>query len=309
MPRFSVVVPAYNAGATLPETLDAVLAQEYSDWECLVVDDGSTDDTASIVEEYVARDDRFKLIRQQNRGTAGAYLTGVGAAADLLVICAADDLLLPAHLKTMDEFIRANPDFDIYSSNGQFLYQESRSSATVYTRQEWSQERSLTFEEVVARCFFSVGVVFRSQVYESTGGHRLGVYADDYDLWLRAMVRGSRHRYTPRILSVHRVSDFQQTANLVKVFAANIEVCQHLLADYPMRPAQKAAVEQGIALNQRMLADHAAEQRLQRQSRDLRSAVERLVGARCTEPVMRAIHTVSWITRPVRRMMARQRVR
>jgi len=310
MPRFSVVVPAYNAGATLPETLDAMLAQEYFDWECLVVDDGSTDGTAVIVEAYSARDSRFKLIRQENRGTAGAYRTGMTAAlADLLVICAADDFLLPAHLKTMDEFIRANPDFDIYSSNGQYLYQESGSRTTVYARREWSRERSLAFEEVVARCFFSVGVVFRRRVYESTGGHRLGVYADDYDLWLRAMVRGARHRYTPRILSVHRVSDFQQTANLVKVFAANIEVYQYLLAEYSLKPSQRVAVEKSIALNRRLMTDIVAEERLERQSRDLRRTVERLVGARCTEPVMRAIHMISWITRPIRRMLLRQRVR
>jgi glycosyltransferase involved in cell wall biosynthesis len=194
MPRFSIVIPAYNAGATLAETLDAVLAQEYSNWECLVVDDGSTDETAAVAERRVARDSRFRLMRQDNQGTAGAYLTGVTAAvADLIVVCSADDVLLPAHLVTMDAFIRANPHHEIYSSNGFYLYEESGRHTTVYTGRKWRRERSLTFEEVVARCFYSVGVVFRRRVYESTGGHRPGTFAEDYDLWLRAMVRGARH--------------------------------------------------------------------------------------------------------------------
>ncbi|HZL05326.1 MAG TPA: glycosyltransferase, partial [Coriobacteriia bacterium] len=92
MPRFSVIVPAYNATATVRETLDALEAQEFRDWECVVVDDGSTDDTATIISEYAERDSRFKLVQQANTGTAGAYRTGVEQArADLIVICAADD--------------------------------------------------------------------------------------------------------------------------------------------------------------------------------------------------------------------------
>src|SRR5258708_1668380 len=102
-PRFSVVVPAYGAAMTLPETLDAILSQTFTDWECVVVDDGSTDETLRIANEFAARDRRIRAIHQENKGTAGAYNTGVGAArGQLIVICSADDVLLPEHLARFD---------------------------------------------------------------------------------------------------------------------------------------------------------------------------------------------------------------
>ncbi|HPT97702.1 MAG TPA: glycosyltransferase family A protein, partial [Armatimonadota bacterium] len=59
MPYFSIIIPAYNRARFLPECLDSVLAQTFTDWECIVVDDGSTDGTRELVAEYVRRDSRF----------------------------------------------------------------------------------------------------------------------------------------------------------------------------------------------------------------------------------------------------------
>ncbi len=308
-PRFSVVVPAYNAGATIAETLDALLAQEFGEWECVVVDDGSTDDTASIAETYGERDDRFHLIRQPNAGTAGAYATGLDAArGGLLVICAADDMLLPPHLRVMNELVERDPEFEIYSSNGEYLYQWSGDRRTVYSDPEWQCERSLTFDDVIRGCFFSVGAVFRRSVLELTGGHRLGVYADDYDLWLRAMVRGARHLYTPQVLSVHRVSDTQQTANLVRLLESNIEVYEHLLADAEAPPKHPGVIEESIARNRALIEEAPVALAMEQQSRALRTKVEAMVGPRLAGPALSAIHAVSWAARPLRRALIRRRV-
>jgi glycosyltransferase involved in cell wall biosynthesis len=310
MPRFSVIVPAYNASATLAETLDAMLGQVYLDWECIVVDDGSTDETAAIAQSYCDRDARFRLIRQENRGTAGAYRTGIASAcADLLIICAADDYLLPDHLRAMDEFVSRNPDYDIYSSNGQCLYEDSGVRATGYRKPEWMHERSLSFEEVIAECFYSVGVVFRRRIYELTGGHRLGVYVDDYDLWLRAMARGARHRYTPQVLSVFRVSGFQQSASSVRVHESNVEVYENLLNEPLLQPSAVQAIERSISRERQMIVDEPVQRELERQYRGLVRIVHRVVGERYVDPAMRAIYKTAWIVRPVRRMITRLRVR
>lgn len=306
MPLFSVIVPAYNATATLRETLDGMLAQDFDDWECVVVDDGSTDDTAALVQEYVERDSRFELIQQQNTGTAGAYRTGIAAsAADLLIICAADDYLLPRHLWAMNEFVLQNSDYDIYSCNGEYLYHESQMRRKVYSSPEWQKPRSLSFEQVIQECFFSVGAVFRRRIYEGVGGHRLGVYVDDYDFWLRAMARGARHLYTPAVLSVHRVSDFQQSANLVRVFESNVEVYRHLLQAEDLLPEHRALLESVVARDRNVVE----EQTLERQSRDLHRRIENLVGPRFTDVTLRILHTVSWMTIPLRRALARRRSR
>jgi len=230
-PRFSVVVPAYNADQTLTATLDSLLAQEFTDWECVVVDDGSQDQTARIVEVYRDRDSRFRLVQQENGGTAAANNAGVTAASsDLLVICAADDFLLPAHLMIMDDLIRRNSDCGIFSSNGTYLDDETGASRPARVGVEWSQERSLTLPDVLRACFYSVGAVFRREAFALAGGFRDGVYVDDYDLWLRAMARGVRHRYTPEILSVHRVSSVQKSASVLTVREWDARVIEDLIA-------------------------------------------------------------------------------
>lgn len=306
MPRFSVVIPAYNASATVAETLDAVAGQVYADWECIVVDDGSTDETAAVVMKYVDRDSRFRLIRQENKGAAGAYRTAIAAAeADMIVICAADDLLLPGHLSVMDDLVSRNPDCGIFSSNGQHLMHETGERKVVYETEPWQIERSLSLEEVIDTCFFSVGATFRCEEYELAEGHRPGVYVDDYDLWLRAMARGAKHRYTPAVLAVHRVSGFQQSASLRKVFESRIEVYTRLLQERGLSNAQRDAISSGIAESQRRIKG-LVQDSLERQAVDLRSRLEARLGSRRADVALRVIHAFSWITRPFRRFMARR---
>ncbi len=306
LPRFSVIVPAYNASVTIRETLDALLAQESGDWECIVVDDGSTDNTAAIAQEYVVRDSRFRLIRQENRGTAGAYRTGIAAAtADLLVICAADDLLLPAHLRAMGVLVHANPDYEIYSSNGEYLFHDTGERKVVYAGEEWQVARSLSLEQVVEECFFSVGVAFRRRVLDVAGGHRTGVYVDDYDLWLRAMARGARHLYTPQVLALHRVSSFQQSFNLIRLLESNIEVYENLLAQGDVAIEVRPAIQDRIDRTRDWIVDIQVDSALETQAQRLRHVVDEAVGSRHAESVMRVVHAVSWITRPLRRAAAK----
>lgn len=311
-PRFSVLVPAYNARATIQDTLDGMLAQQYEDWECVVVDDGSTDDTAAFVDVYCARDSRFRLVRQENEGCAGAYRTAYEASrAPLLVICASDDYLLQAHLETMDALVSSYPGYQIYSSNGEYLYHDSGERRRVYDSPEWGEERSLSFEDVIAVCFYSVGVVIRREAYELAGGHRRNVYTDDYDLWLRAMARGARHKYTPEVLSVHRVSSFQQSADIARLYESNLEVYTNLLATESLGHAQVDAVQRAIAITRQQMdgSEQSVAADFEEQARKLRGAVEKVVGPDRVDGTMRFIHSFSWIVRPLRRWMAASRHR
>lgn len=302
MPRFSIVVPAYNASATLAETLDGMLAQEFEDWECIVVDDGSTDATPAVARAYADRDSRFRLIRQENRGTAGANNAGVRAStADLLVICAADDFLLPQHLRVMDRFVAENPGCEIFSSNGEYLDHESGVRTVVYAAEEWQFARSLGFEDLLQSCFYSVGTVYRRSTYDRVGGFRSRVYVDDYDLWLRAMAGGARHRYTPEVLSVHRASSFQQSANVDRVAEADIEALTYLIENDLVAHEEIPAVKQGVAVREQAID---ARQRQEWESRTaerlggLRHRLGLIVGDRLAgqlihlgSPLMRALRT------------------
>ncbi len=103
----SIIVPAFNVQSTMTDTLNALLAQTYRFFEIIIVDDGSSDDTARIAGEFT-KDARVRVIRQVNRGLAGARNSGIAAAAgDVIGFCDADDLWMPeklarhvAHLET-----------------------------------------------------------------------------------------------------------------------------------------------------------------------------------------------------------------
>lgn len=246
MPRFSVVVPAYQAQATLPETLDAILAQAFGDWECVVVDDGSTDHTTEIAWAFAARDPRIRVIRQGNQGTAGAYNAGVSSASgDYIVICSADDILLPKHLMSMSAFIDSEAGYDIYSTNGYFWW-PGDSRKLVYDPGPDATVLSIDLADLIYRCFYSVGAAYRRDLFERVGGYRLGVYGEDYDFWLRAMASGARHRYLPEPLSLHRLSETQKSAHLETVFRSDIRLITDLKRDFLLDADDSRAVEEAI---------------------------------------------------------------
>ncbi len=117
--QISVVVPAYNAGATLDQTLQSVRRQTHADLEVLVVDDGSTDDTRAIAERHQASDPRVRILSQTNAGVAAARNAGwKNANSDLIAFIDADDLWRSRNLELQLECLRrAGPRTGLVYSN------------------------------------------------------------------------------------------------------------------------------------------------------------------------------------------------
>jgi len=101
-PSISIVVPVYNAEAYLLPCLSSIQMQTFTDWECICVDDSSSDDSSSIVEGFAAKDSRFQLIRQENGGPGAARNTGLAAArGEYFTFVDADDLVHPQMLERL----------------------------------------------------------------------------------------------------------------------------------------------------------------------------------------------------------------
>lgn len=106
-PKFSIIIPVYNVAPYLRECLDSVLAQTYTDWEAICVDDGSTDGSGAILDEYAARDSRFHVIHQENAGVANARQVGLEAArGEYIVWVDSDDYIERTHLWDFAEAVK-----------------------------------------------------------------------------------------------------------------------------------------------------------------------------------------------------------
>ena len=117
----SIIMPAFNVQATMRDTLAALLAQTYPDFEIIIVDDGATDCTPGIAAEF-ATDARVRVIRQANRGLAGARNSGIAAArGDVIGFCDADDIWEPQKLARHVAHLNANPHVGISYSGSALM--------------------------------------------------------------------------------------------------------------------------------------------------------------------------------------------
>lgn len=124
-PTASIVVPAYNVEATIAETLRSLLDQTFVDFEIIVVDDGSSDQTTRIVAGF--SDPRVRLVSQRNRGLAGAHNTGIHESrGEFIGFCDADDLWLPEKLERHIDHMRASPDVGISFSGSRMIDQDGK---------------------------------------------------------------------------------------------------------------------------------------------------------------------------------------
>lgn len=103
MCKFSVIIPVYNVRPYLNSCLDSICAQKYSDWECILVDDGATDGSGRICDEYAQKDSRFRVIHKANGGVSSARNRGIDeSTGEWLVFVDADDFVTDDYLSSMD---------------------------------------------------------------------------------------------------------------------------------------------------------------------------------------------------------------
>jgi len=240
MPRCTVIVPCFNYGHLLGETLDSVLCQTEPDWECLVVDDGSTDDTGEVVGRYARNDARFKYIYQNNKGLSAARNTGLRAAqGEFLQFLDADDLIQQRKLELQSQFLSKNPDIDI--TFGEMRYFRTGSPDQLFLSIDGKNE-PLTKRVVGAGCdvlsFLLVDNIMvvnspllRKRVAESAGYFDETLKAlEDWEYWLRCGLRGIRFSYhdSPNSLALVRVHSNSMSSNRQLMLSANLRIRREL---------------------------------------------------------------------------------
>jgi glycosyltransferase involved in cell wall biosynthesis len=211
MPSLTVIMPAFQAAATIERAIASVVAQTFTDWELIVIDDASTDQTAAIGEHWAARDPRISVIKlERNQGAAAAMNCGwQSTQAPFIAIHDADDESLPGRLAAQLAFMQSHPEVHVLGGGAQFVDEAGRTLAWVRHPREHAELAARRWRQSP---FVHSTVVMRREFLIATGGYPAGMrLAEDFDLWMRGFADGRfRYHNLAEILVLYRTRSVQR---------------------------------------------------------------------------------------------------
>lgn len=183
MPLITAIIPTFNRADCLKGAIKSVVEQSFTNWELIVVDDGSSDSTEEIVRFF--NDDRIHYIEQENRGVSAARNTGIKkACGDFIAFLDSDDRWEPRKLEVQKNFFDSNPGVYICQTEEVWV----RNGVRVNPKKKHAKPSGWIFKECLPLCCVSPSaVMMRRDVFETVGMFDESLPAcEDYDLWLRA---------------------------------------------------------------------------------------------------------------------------
>ena len=213
MPIVSIIIPAYNSGNYLAETLNSVLSQTYSDWECIIMDDGSTDNTFSIAQEYSKKDNRFHYFIQTNQGPAVARNNAIKQSiGEYILPLDADDLIADTYIEKATNYFTIHPETTLVYCKANFFGCENG---------EWELPEFKYDSFIWQNCICSCAM-YRRKDYDNTPGYNPNmIYGDeDWDFWLSLLSETSVVHCIDEILFHYRIRESSRT---ISSLSPNIE--------------------------------------------------------------------------------------
>ena len=228
-PGVSIVTPTYNRARFIGQAVESVLAQTMPDWELLLVDDGSTDNTREVVEPYLA-DPRIHYFYQPNQGQSIARNNALEKArGDFIGFLDSDDLWCADKLEQQLALFENHPDVDIVHGDENMIDEQGQETS----RENMRRYSGRITPQLLADNSVSITTALvRRGCFDEMGGFQAshGV-ADDYDLWLRFSSR-YRFHYEPGIVAAYRVMPDQISSDKRRRFAANEKIIKDFLDQY-----------------------------------------------------------------------------
>ncbi|OUL28411.1 glycosyl transferase family 2 [Nostoc sp. T09] len=246
--RVSVVIPAHNAAQTIAETIKSLLCQTYPHWEAIVVDDGSTDETAAIAHQFTSKDSRIRTVSQSNQGVCAARNTGIDLANfDWLLFLDADDWLAPQHLEKMTAALAADSSLDAVHCG----WSRVAADGTLYN-QKYAPALADMFPLFVRSCAFVIhACLIRKSLIEAVGRFDTSLcICEDWDLWQRIARSGARFGAVREILALYRMRPSSLSRNGNQFFTDAIRVLTQGYSSDPRVPNPHHDYVDGLKSNQ-----------------------------------------------------------
>lgn len=257
-PTISLVIPTYNRGHLIAETLDSALAQDPPFLEIIVVDDGSTDDTAAVLGAYR---DRVQVLNGPNGGVQRARNRGVAEArGEFIAMCDSDDLLEAAYVGKMQDWLHAHPECNsIYSNFATFDEQGSHANKLASAPpgffdgaerlgEFWYSIPELYLRILKFQPLFPSGNVVRRSLYTALDGYDSrfnGVGAEDFEFALRLVEAGATAVCATPMIHIRRHGANDSTDNVRQVHGT-IQILEFALAHHRSAAQYREAILESI---------------------------------------------------------------
>ena len=271
-PRLSIIIPAYNVERFIVETLESIRTQTFTDWECILVDDGSKDATAAVIDQWIPQDPRFRLLRQTNAGVAAARNAGFAhstPATPYITFMDADDVYLPHAFATLLDALDHQPAMvgahglanmiDHLSkpleADGFAQFQRQRTGFDGHAIVPWPLHQPTTFETVVHHShIYPPGLIMlRRPILEQVGPFDKTVSpVEDWDMLIRTTRLGPVAFLDNVLLLYRRHAAQATTASLHRIYAATARMHKKTFASPENTPEQRAIVKGAFRAWQRM---------------------------------------------------------
>ena len=231
--QVSVVMCAYNAERHIGEAIESVLEQSHKNFELLIVDDGSTDRTRLLAEQYAAQDSRVRIFSHPNMGMGASLNKAIAEARnEWIVRMDADDIMLSNRIERQIAFISQNTEIAVGSS---LVYLISESGRVIGKGVSPLTSRDVIQQSVRENRWISLyhpAVIMRKSVIQQVGGYRPRFWpADDLDLWNRVVENGHQVLVQPEFLLKYRVHATSVTVSSSRLTAEKVEyMCACMLS-------------------------------------------------------------------------------
>jgi len=226
MPKVSILIPAYNRGYCLKDALDSVAAQTYQDFEVIVVDDGSSDETSQVVKSHPLD---IQYIYQKNKGVAAARNAGMAKmTGEYLAFLDSDDMWLPKKLEIQLDFLNRHPEVDVLGTRCEVVGSSGESLGKYKPTGFFTAD----FEGLLKANFLITStVMMRTRILKDVGYFSEEIRSgEDYEFFLRVTLKG-RAGYIEDALTKYRISKDGETRDMLPFYQNGVRYYKKL---YPL---------------------------------------------------------------------------
>ena len=232
-PLVSIIVPCYNYGYLLSETLNNILEQSYTNWECIIVDDGSTDNTSSVAKEFVNGHKQFSYVFQKNAGLSAARNTGIHhSKGSFIQLLDADDFIESNKLRSQINVFTEHPNSDIVYSEVRYFSSEQKTLRRFSMSEidkPWMPKVDSSNQQLLMSTLIELNIcvvnapLIRKSVFDKIGLFNTKLIAvEDWEFWCRCAFQNVNFRFDNSLGSqaLVRFHEGSMSKNMKRMFEA-----------------------------------------------------------------------------------------